>query len=775
MLRSPHKFVALIILSCLFVDSLRAFAACPATPEADRTVRLLVHVVEHRNDRPVPFATVWLNGKAVAQADSTGRATLELRVTTDTLLVEASALGYSREKRAVAVGTATVVTVELRLQVSPVPMPSVAVEAPQPTLMHKGTRLRLGTTLLQSPQLWSGDVLRIAQLVPGSVLRTDVTTRLYLGGGDYYQTAVLWNGLPLFNTAHFGGMIGALTATEHDSVVIDPVAPSFNAGPGWLSGSIELWTRPQPGIGLDANPLSTTITYGRSASKWRLDLRGRAVQYELAFRAAKTKVPYFFRDLGFDASYFVSRRTRIRTAFYLSRDGFYTGASRSAEGISPNWWEATWSSTAYRLDYSSRLSSDTHLLLTLLGSASSLNGAGQSDVAAAQIGWGSVGGSIQLRALGGNLQAGMYRSQLRSTHHWRISYPDLWNLVSPPSDIFFDFAPLTWHYRASVSYTSVLLTFSRTFTPWNSRIEARLDRLSGGVWSPTGGFRLNYEHRKWGLGLAGGTRSQYLYTVKQIVNAPLSDPFAAYFLTDPRRALRSFYCGVTSWRAIRGAEVGVLGYGKLFFRIPFADPVGKQMDLADGASFGATVWLQSSQPRYAFGIWVDLSKALLSTGRGWFPAPYDRSTQIRFSLVAKPARRLHLSLAGYALSGLAYTRTDRAYFGVQTLYRDPVLASVPSQVDVVSNELPFVPEKRPFWSRLYGSRTPPYARLDVGAEYRLCRFLGRIVWAYVRVFNVTNRRNPIGYEWAPGTPGDIDTIRGLPFLPMIGVRLGGEE
>ncbi len=756
--------------SLLFVIYLLGVAGWGISQTAE--VTLVVSVVESTTGAAVPFATILANGQAVAQADSTGRAVVRLSAPRSTVVVAARAIGYSVCSDTVQLNRTDTFRVVLRLRVAPVQARPVAVEARRPVLMHTRTRLRLGTTLLESPQMWSGDLLRVAQLAPGTVLRTDANTRIYLGGGDYYQTAVLWNGLPIFNPSHIGGLISSLAAARQDCVVISGIDPVLGTGPGGTAGSLELWTRPGHSWRLDANPISGLFEWSRAGHSGWLDLRSRIVHYELPARAAHHRLPYSFWDVGGTVVWKGPAGLALSAAGYASHDYLFERfVNTQLQWVSR---QASWGNRAWGVTVQLPLRERWTGVARIRGSRTNLATAGSTDPATCELQFAEAGLGAVISMPFWTTRLGAHRVQLRAHHNWSIHDPRLWDILSPPTDVFFDFAPLDWTYRESLTYFTVPAALQVNSGKYGVSAETRIDfhpGRTGPLWSGT--VEVHRAGSRTTLSLVCGVHRQYYYAVKQKLNAGLDDPFSAYFITRPAdgEVLSSRYVGALVTYNWLGAELGGAAYTKVFSNLPFSDFSSNRVFRVEGRSVGASMWVQLATSWLATGTWVDLMRATMCPDT-WVLAPYDRAVQIRATASLRPRRGLRIAVSLYYLSGLAYTRNDHAFWALPSLYRDRNVASREVQLDIVGSELPFSSlERRPVWSRMYGARTPPYWRADVSLEADLFNIMGKQVSGYLRVFNVTNRKNEVGYEWSPGDPGDRAAITGLPFVPMVGIRI----
>ncbi len=92
------------------------------------------------------------------------------------------------------------------------------------------------------PAVGEPDVMRVAQLMPGTVAKNDFTSTLNVRGGESDQNLVLLDGTTLFNPFHVGGMFSTFdpTAVERADFLTGAAPASYS---GRLSGVLDVSTR----------------------------------------------------------------------------------------------------------------------------------------------------------------------------------------------------------------------------------------------------------------------------------------------------------------------------------------------------------------------------------------------------------------------------------------------------------------------------------------------------------------------------------------------------
>ena len=87
-----------------------------------------------------------------------------------------------------------------------------------------------------TPAVLEADVIRVVQLLPGTVAKNDYTTGFNVRGGEADQNLILLDGIPIFNPTHLGGLFSTFDAAAVDRV--DFMTGAFPAGYGGRLSSV---------------------------------------------------------------------------------------------------------------------------------------------------------------------------------------------------------------------------------------------------------------------------------------------------------------------------------------------------------------------------------------------------------------------------------------------------------------------------------------------------------------------------------------------------------
>jgi hypothetical protein len=221
------------------------------------------------------------------------------------------------------------------------------------------------------------DLFRALQRLPGVATRSDATAELWTRGGRWDQTRVTFDGLPLFNPLHAGGVLSAVNADAVGAALLFPgVRPA--AVPEGGAAALDLRSRAGGGTGalrgvgevslVSARAaLDRTVAGGRGA--WMV--AGRRSYVDVLTRDARDpddRVPYAVGEVAARADWRVGRahaleasalhtvdRIADRSAFEAAAGDGATGATGrpsagpGTDGVTPAARGDRWGNTLARL------------------------------------------------------------------------------------------------------------------------------------------------------------------------------------------------------------------------------------------------------------------------------------------------------------------------------------------------------------------------------------------------------------------------------------------
>lgn len=232
---------------------------------------------------------------------------------------------------------------------------------------------RTGTTTLTPEEVNSipvlggeADVIKVLQLLPGTVRGVEGSSDLFVRGGAADQNLVLLDDAPIYNTSHLFGFLSVFNPDILQKV--ESVNGGFPANYGGrLSSVLNVETRSDVAekthgsgnIGLIASRLFVEQPIVKNkASVW---ISARRTYIDKLMQAIGEDVPYFFYDVNGKIIVTPTRHDNIQLSFYGGRDvlsifrdrnndgeGFLTSYKSGNNSQSVRWqraWSSGWSST----------------------------------------------------------------------------------------------------------------------------------------------------------------------------------------------------------------------------------------------------------------------------------------------------------------------------------------------------------------------------------------------------------------------------------------------
>jgi hypothetical protein len=118
----------------------------------------------------------------------------------------------------------------------------------QRAFLSSDVRALTHTDVLESVTLGTADPFRALQRLPGVSTRDDWTSEVWIRGANWGQTRVYFDGMPLFNPLHAGGVTAAINENALGSVLFHPGVRPLAIGEG-AAGVVNMTSRPAGGTG----------------------------------------------------------------------------------------------------------------------------------------------------------------------------------------------------------------------------------------------------------------------------------------------------------------------------------------------------------------------------------------------------------------------------------------------------------------------------------------------------------------------------------------------
>lgn len=649
--------------------------------------------------------------------------------------------------------------------------------------------LDAGSRVLSSADVWEAvtlaepDIFRALQRAPGVGTRDDYTATLWVRGAPWVQTRVYFDELPLYNPTHAGWLFSSINPAAVGEALFHPGVRPASLGEG-AAAVLDLRSRrggrDDLNASADVSLASAQLSLdGSLPGDGRWMVAGRRTYVDLVTRAYSAlsgdeslHIPYDFSDLtarvdlplfhgvGLEASG-LAEHDRLRGDIHgfvegnRARWGNRAGRITLSAPLGPLQVRVTRGATRFRtlvvedtLVRSSRIAREPALIPAME------NGIDHDRVA--------IRVAPLDRARGTAWSAGAERVQVAVTYDGPFSLTAE-GIPGLPRDSVSPF-----RFSRYLEYDAV----------WAERRISLLDRidLQLGLRLEFGDSVLNAGERRWAprisirwrhsesLSTSLGWGRSYQYT--QAIGAaggPLGPQLHLshlWVLSEPRSGYPAIRSDIATLGLERWLKEEWLLTGNVYYRAasgvtepdPTPGPIFPDRFKVDARNRASGVELSAQR---LTGHWT--GSLSYSHGRSEMEAPgvdYPSSSDIRHTFDATlRVRATESVLVGSAFSyasGVPYTRV---------LVGSPPVLGEPN-----------------------ARRTPPYASLDLMAEYGGARFHSVEMNVYVQLRNALGRANAVTYAGSACSSGTVASAcpesavvdrfeAGLPRLPLLGIRL----
>ena len=298
-------------------------------------------VIKDKNGEALPLAHIIVYPDTlITQADAIGNFSLKTFAGTKKFLV--SYTGYESVELSFVLKRDTTIFFPLEQKIDQ--LNEVLVQSSRFAQADWIETTRSGTTTLRPSEINSipvlggeADVIKVLQLLPGTVRGIEGSSDLFVRGGAADQNLVLLDDAPIYNTSHLFGFISVFNPDVLENV--ESVNGGFPANYGGRLSSIlnvetnsgiADRTRVSGNIGLIASRLFIEQPIIKDkASVW---ISGRRTYIDQVVKLVNEELPYFFYDLNGKAIIKPTKRDRIEFGFYGGQDVLEIFRDRNNDG-----------------------------------------------------------------------------------------------------------------------------------------------------------------------------------------------------------------------------------------------------------------------------------------------------------------------------------------------------------------------------------------------------------------------------------------------------------
>lgn len=690
--------------------------------------------------------------------------------------------GYAPLTQTVILGEANL-TRNFSLDLSDVRMQSVSVQSERLQASAVSTVELSAQAIKRLPAVGSeADVLRALQLMPGVKAANEVSSGLYVRGSSPDQTLILFDGVPVYNPAHLGGIFSTFNADALSDIRLIKGAFPAEYG-GRLSSVLDITGKEGSkekfsGAG-NISLISSRLTLeGPIGDKASFLVSGRRTYVDLLYgliRQQDSSLPnYNFYDLNGKFNIVLSENDRLFASVYAGRDIFLP--PKGSAGT----FTTTWGNITGQIRWTRVMSPEFFTNISLAYTSYDFTFAEQSNPFFPDRGlYNSISqmqdiiGKAEAQYLG--MSNHVVKFGVESTFRTFLSVID--------GGAKFD-NTFTQNERIRAVDAAVFVQDEISISPeLTANIGGRATYFSNG-----NHFRaeprasLSYKWLEDGYIRASAAMThQFIHLLAQngVTAVPIETWFPSTSTVNPSQALQ-YVVGVEQYFFERELLVTLEGYYKSMNNLyEFREgasftrgiPLETQFTSGSGESYGMELFVNKRFGALTgwLGYTLSWSQRLfpeLNGGKPYF-TPYDRRHDVQIvatyaldSTWEFGATWVFSTGQPIALPSSRVGSLERYFLGFSSFFQTPNGVHPSSGA---GNNL------------AYGARDsyrmPDYHRLDLNATHKF-RWFGLPFQLSINIFNVYNRANPLAWQvvLAPVTfKPSIQQLSFFPILPTIGL------
>ncbi len=753
----------------------------PFTFGQNLKIQLTGFVYDNKSFERIPEAIIYTNYELLGKSDSTGF--FRISTSESVLHFSVKALGYKVSKITMEIEPDDDNEIVIYLIPDPIELESVTISGERYTENYSNTYELLNGDIKNIPALAESDGLRVIHTLPGVVSSSDFNSQVFMRGGNFDETAISLDGIPLYNAYHVGGLFSAFNSdiVQKEKIYSSNYPIHFD---DFLSGVIDIDTKSG-----NRERIKGIASLGLISSK--LFLEGPLLGGSFIFSARRTYLdligglfnskydfPYYFYDFYGKYSIAMGSNHLLNISGFYSKDifnGYYDFENIPEEEI------LNWKNIAGKVDYTYLISNKSNLRINFNFSGSFQN----SNTSSIHKYYPEIVEKLYLdnsftnvvlnaeynhKGQGWESKTGIKLNSFSTNYNWDISGIKLKiDLSMKAEDILFDYAPKK--YNGKNEMQSVKL-----YSVNQINISTKLKTIVGLGVTSFMGFKTIFvnpfiELKYWlipdvNLKFSFGKYFQPVYTKRDRVNISFLNPFSVYFLGESKNEipLSDHFCaGVSFLELPYNLSLEIEGYYKTRKNIPTAIDINQQIEFYDGYALGLDILLKKESDDFNGWFTYSYSRSVKSNNEYRFFAGYDRSHSVKIITSYSLSNNWNLNVFWTYVSGLPFTPAVGKSQGLNDY-------SEAQEHSGNKNEFYMYRSWRIMYGRQNSERFKGSHRLDIGITGKFIWWGKIVVKPYLQVMNVYNNANPFQYRPDANNLNVEDgEARGSYVLPTVGL------
>ena len=745
------------------------------------------YIKDSDTEEPIIGAAILESGMGVASTDSNGYFSFKLKPGTYELT--AKMLGYKSVKKEITLSKDDEeFTLFFYLKSKPIEIEKVTIFGKRFTETEKYKTYELTTGDLKNiPVFIESDPIRAVQALPGVTQSHDLSDLIFLRGGNFDETLITLDDVPVYNPHHAGGVYSIFNTDAIQREILYPSNYPVKYGNA-LSGVLSLYSKDGSrdkigGVGAIGLVSSKAFING-PLGNGSFTLSGRRTYPDLIFNAFGD-FPYYFYDFNGKYSLPIDDNNLVSASFFYSKDIYrlYGGDGPFSREIDYKNEDLNWGNFIGKVSY-------THLFdngaLDITGYYSSSNSGADAKTKRVEDWVGnvresehiiidnylrdfSIKSNLTLNLTGQSINVALQYNRINTNYYWDILDETLSSDINGEiQNVFFDFAPTLFSQRKNEDVITASVSDEIILTPSLTAIlgyrMTYLNSIKNYLHSPY--LRLTYNlFDDFELSLSYGKYHQYLFTNKDLIYSSTYAPFTPYFLPQNRNDVRSsdhYSAGFKWFNIFANMDFEVEGYYKSRKNVLSSDELTNTTVLVNGYAVGVDLLLKKTEGFITGWLNYSFSRSIKEDKYKYY-ASYDRTHTFKALLNFNLSETWQFNAYWIYASGPPYTPAVGKYLSGPDY--DPESINYGSYYGVGNF----------MWELYYGRkntvRYSGYTRLDLGITGRFI-WWGLVAKPYLQVLNVYRSMNAFNYDPTPDVTSVHDgNDRGSEIIPTIGVSI----
>lgn len=631
------------------------------------------------------------------------------------------------------------------------------------------------------PVFLESDPLRAVQALPGVTSPHDLSSLIYLRGGNFDETQISLDNVTVYNPYHLGGIFSSFNSDMVEREILYPSNYPVNFQ-GVLSGVLSIHSK-------EGNNEKLKGIASASLASSKLYLEGPLSKGTFAFSARRTypdllyniitggRFPYYFYDCYGKYTIPLDDKNLLSVSGFYSKD-IYELFTEDDDIIIEKNEDLNWGNKVGKLSYTHFLNkadyqlefsySNSNLNADVIGMDTqqthffsiqdSLNQV-DSIYASNKIEDFTIRNELNINLTGQKINIGFEYKYLSAKYNWDFREEYFSSFLNiDTEDIFFSFAPNIYKERNKSNIFSVYFSDKLQLLPSLSLTPGYriifIEKFNSALHSPY--LLINYNlSKKISFSAAYGKYYEYFHTKRELTTQNYFYPFAAYFISDKKSqvpASEHFSFGIKIQELLPSINFEAEGYYKQRDNVFTAEELTRNVSYLSGYAGGFDLLLKKNTGRLTGWTSYSFTRSVVNGKNYNYYASYDRTHNFKVLINYDFNNNWKINSFWFYSTGL------------------PLTPAVGKFVSGYYNEN-FQRGFETAYGRNNSLRYKDYHRLDIGIT-------GHFIWGkyiakpYFQIMNVYNSENPFNYKANPNeTSVEAGAERASLIIPTIGLTV----